>query len=281
MFYIGRVNNLRMAQAFIDYANGLGASCQLKEAEGGCEIWLINGEERLTTVKEFEQFLANPNNSKYLAASWQTPNQQIDFDNNNDHSKNPNRILLADIISKSSVFVTIILALCTFIYFIHDRVNFDLYHYFKITSDAQGLSATQPWRLVTPALIHFSILHITFNSIWWWQLGGLVEMKQSTLKLITLFLLSAIISNLAQYIMTGPNFGGLSGVVYALFGYCWMLGKHKPNLGISLQPSIFGFALVWLVAGYFEVLGMNIANTAHVVGLIVGCVLGWFESKKN
>jgi len=281
MFYIGRVNNLRMAQAFIDYANGLGATCQLKEADEGCEIWLLNGSKRLMTVKEFELFLATPNNNKYLAASWATPNQQIDFDNNNDHNKNPNRILLANIISKSSVFVVIIFAVCMFIYFLNGRVSFDLFQYLKITADSQELSVAQPWRLVTPALIHFSTLHITFNLIWWWQLGGLVEMKQSTFKLITLFLLSAIISNLAQYMATGPNFGGLSGVVYALFGYCWMLGKHKPSLGISMPPAVFGFALVWLVAGYFEVLGMNIANTAHVVGLIVGCVLGWFESKKN
>jgi len=281
MFYIGRVNNLRMAQAFIDYANGLGATCQLKEADVGCEIWLLNGSKRLMTVKEFELFLANPNNNKYLAASWQTPNQQIDFDNNNDHNKKPNRILLANIISKSSVFVVIIFAVCMLIYFLNGRVSFDLFQYLKITADSQELSVAQPWRLVTPALIHFSTLHITFNLIWWWQLGGLVEMKQSTVKLITLFLLSAIISNLAQYMATGPNFGGLSGVVYALFGYCWMLGKHKPSLGISMPPAVFGFALVWLVAGYFEVLGMNIANTAHVVGLIVGCVLGWFESQKS
>lgn len=281
MYYIGLVNNLRMAQAFIDYANGFGASCQLKDTDAGGEIWLLNGEKRLTTVAEFDEFIQNPNQNKYLAASWATPNKQIDFDTNNDLNKNPNRILVTNILSKTSLFVAIILITCWVLYFFDRSLHFNVYPYFKIAQEYQGLSMSQPWRLVTPALIHFSLLHITFNLIWWWQLGGLVEMKQSTTKLVTLFMLSAIISNLAQYVTTGPNFGGLSGVVYALFGYCWMLGKYKPSLGISMQPAMFGIALTWLVAGYFNVLGLNIANTAHLVGLVVGCGLGWFESKKG
>jgi GlpG protein len=276
MYYIGLVNNLRMAQAFIDYANGFGASCLLKDADEGCEIWLLNGGEHLEVIKEFEEFVAYPNQNKYLAASWTTPNQQIDFDINNDTNKNTNRILIANILSKTSIFVAIILMTCWGLYMFQPP-----FHYFSITPDNQGLSVSQPWRLITPALVHFSILHITFNLIWWWQLGGLVEMKQSTTKLVTLFMLSAIISNLAQYWVTGPNFGGLSGVVYALFGYCWMLGKYKPSIGINIPPAVFGIALIWLVAGYFEVLGMKIANTAHLAGLIIGCGLGWFESKKS
>lgn len=274
MFYIGKVNNLRMAQAFIDYANGFGANCRLKESDEGCEIWLINGEHRVKTITELEEFNTHPNQGKYLAASWETPNQQIE--SNNDLSRNPNRELLNSIVSKSSLFVVVVFSLCWLV-FMGGSTVFD---YLYIAPQGQAITLSQPWRLVTPALIHFSMLHLTFNLIWWWQLGGLVEIKQSIWKIANLFFIAAIISNVAQYAVGGPNFGGLSGVVYALFGYCWILGKYKPSLGISLPPAIFGFSLIWMAAGFFELIPINMANTAHLMGLCVGCALGWFESKK-
>lgn len=277
MLYIGHIENLRMGQAFVDYINGFNISCQIKPVDSGCEIWLVNSEQRLKTLDEFEQFMANPNQPKYLEASWSTPNQQINYGNTSGF----NRELLTNIISKSSLFVSIIFISCVMIYFVFNFINHDFYQWFKITEGYQSLSLNQPWRYITPALIHFSLLHITFNLLWWWQLGGLIEMKQSKSHIILLFLLAAVIPNLAQYFISGPNFGGLSGVVYALFGYCWILGKYKPSLGVSIQPAVFGIALVWLVAGYFDVLGLSVANTAHLAGLLVGCTLGWLETKKQ
>lgn len=276
MIYIGHIDNLRMGQAFVDYINGFSISCQIRAIDNGCEIWLIDNEQHIKTFQEFEQFIANPNQSKYFAASWSTPNQQINYGSTNSF----NRELLTNIISKSSFFVTLISISCVCFFFIYSFVNPDFYEWFKITNGYQSLSFYNPWRFITPAIMHFSALHITFNLLWWWQLGSLIEMKQSKYHLILLFLLSAIISNLAQYVITGPNFGGLSGVVYALFGYCWILGKYKPSIGVTIQPTIFGIALIFLIAGYFDFLGMNIANTAHLTGLFVGCMLGWVEVKK-
>jgi len=276
MLYIGHLDNLRMGQAFVDYLNGLKISCQIKATDTGCEIWLLNSEQRIKTLEEFDQFVRNPNQPKYLAASWSTPNQQINYGNTSDL----NRELLANIISKSSLFVSVIFLSCLFLFFMYNFINNDFYQWFKITQGYQSLSLNQPWRFITPALIHFSALHIVFNLLWWWQLGGMIEMKQSKSHIILLFLLAAIIPNIAQYFISGPNFGGLSGVVYALFGYCWILGKYKPKLGVTIQPTVFGIALIWLVAGYFDVFGISVANTAHLLGLIVGCSLGWIETKR-
>ena len=32
-----------------------------------------------------------------------------------------------------------------------------------------------PMRILGPAFFHYSWLHIVFNTMWWWQLGGSVE----------------------------------------------------------------------------------------------------------
>ncbi|HFF2750730.1 TPA: rhomboid family intramembrane serine protease, partial [Vibrio cholerae] len=101
-----------------------------------------------------------------------------------------------------------------------------------------------------------------------------------SVRLIKLFVVSAIISGAGQYWVEGANFGGLSGVVYALAGYLWILGQRAPQLGLSIPRSLMGFMLIWLVLGYVQPF-MAIANTAHLAGLISGVVLAWFDSQRD
>lgn len=131
----------------------------------------------------------------------------------------------------------------------------------------------QWWRVIGPVFIHFSVMHVLFNCLWWVILGRQVEQRLGSSMLITLFLVTAILSNGAQLLVSGPNFGGLSGVVYGLFGFVWWLGWLRPSWGLSIQPGLVVFMLVWLVLGYSGILWVNVANTAHTVGLISGCAL--------
>ncbi|MFP1557640.1 hypothetical protein ACLB1T_09350 [Escherichia coli] len=53
----------------------------------------------------------------------------------------------------------------------------------------------------------------------------------------------------------GRDFGGLSGVVYALMGYVWLRGERDPQSGIYLQRGLIIFAPIWIVAGWFYLFG--------------------------
>ena len=136
---------------------------------------------------------------------------------------------------------------------------------------------SEPLRILTPAFFHFSLLHITFNTLWWWQLGGDIERQLGKGSLIHVLLLTAVVSNLGQFMVSGPNFGGLSGVVYGLFGYVWWLGWLLPEKCLSLSKPIIGFMLFWLLLGYTSFMPINVANTAHLLGLISGCCLAYFK----
>tara|TARA_B110000503_G_scaffold20798_1_gene31483 strand:+ start:43974 stop:44831 length:858 start_codon:yes stop_codon:yes gene_type:complete len=137
----------------------------------------------------------------------------------------------------------------------------------------------QYWRLVTPVFIHFGWLHIVFNSLWLWDLGGRVERVLGHFNMFMLFLVIAAVSNVSQFIFDGASlFGGMSGVVYGMLGFCWVAPLLQPAWQIQPSKSIMILMIGWLVAcmvGMVEMLGFGaIANAAHVGGLLSGAALG-------
>jgi GlpG protein len=137
------------------------------------------------------------------------------------------------------------------------------------------------WRLFTPIFVHMSVAHILFNMLWLQDLGSMIEGRQGTLTLALLVLVSAGVSNFAQYYVSGPFFGGMSGVVYALLGYVWIRGKFDPGSGVFLHPSTVMMMLAWFVLCYTPLLTPfvgHVANSAHAAGLVVGMAWGFLSS---
>jgi GlpG protein len=135
------------------------------------------------------------------------------------------------------------------------------------------------WRLLTPMFLHFGVLHIVFNMLWFWEIGRRIEVVNSGLLLLTLVLVSSLGSNLLQYYMTGPGFfGGMSGVVFGLLGYGLVWSRLIPSRDIGLPSAIYVFMLGFLIIGFsgvFDMLGLgNLANWAHLGGLIAGASVG-------
>jgi GlpG protein len=133
------------------------------------------------------------------------------------------------------------------------------------------------WRLITPIFLHFHFLHIFFNMMWLFDLGSMVEGRESTWKLLVLVLFIGVVSNLGQYYAKGPAFGGMSGVIYGLLGYVWMKGKFDPASGLYLHPQTVTMMLIWFfvcAVGWLP----GVANWAHGVGLAAGMAWGVISS---
>jgi len=142
-----------------------------------------------------------------------------------------------------------------------------------------SLARGEWWRLVTPIFLHFGLLHLAMNALWYWELGRRIEFRQGCLMLLLLTLVFAAGSNLVQYAWTGPAlFGGLSGVLYGLLGHCWLFQWLAPNPAYRMPRGVVAMMLIWLViclTGVFDLLGFgSIANGAHVGGLVLGCLTG-------
>jgi GlpG protein len=137
------------------------------------------------------------------------------------------------------------------------------------------------WRLVTPIFLHFSPWHLLFNMVLFYRLGGMIEGKRGSLRFGLLVLTSAVLSNLGEfYIPSIANplraftiFGGMSGVVYALFGYVWMKSRYEPAAELYVHPNTVLLMLLWLAACSLGFIG-GIANWAHGIGLAIGLAIG-------
>ncbi len=143
-----------------------------------------------------------------------------------------------------------------------------------------GMEHGQYWRVLSPVLLHFGLSHLAFNMLGLYIFGGRLEQYQGSWNLLVIILFTAVVSNLSQYFWGGnvAIFGGFSGVVYGLMGYCMVREKVDRHWQFGLPSIYYGVMLAWLVIGFTGVLGSigfgNMANAAHVGGLLAGALLG-------
>jgi len=152
---------------------------------------------------------------------------------------------------------------------------------------SEVFSKGEYWRFFTPTLLHFSVLHIVFNTLWIWEIGRKLERLLGSFFWSVGVLIIAVSSNVLQYKISGyPLFGGLSGVVYGLIGFAWLSPFLIKRWPIIINKPLMIFFVAWLAVGYTplpEMLGLgSIANTAHSIGLLTGLMLSvvyWLASK--
>lgn len=135
------------------------------------------------------------------------------------------------------------------------------------------------WRLITPTFLHFSMTHLVFNCLWIYILGQRIEKLDGLSVFLFIFILTGILSNAGQFFWTQQYlFGGLSGSVYGLLGYCFIIELDGRHGRYGLPEALYLFMFIWLLVGFTGVLSFfgfgNVANTAHLIGMIVGFIIG-------
>ncbi|HMW73453.1 MAG TPA: rhomboid family intramembrane serine protease [Cellvibrionaceae bacterium] len=134
------------------------------------------------------------------------------------------------------------------------------------------------WRLITPAFLHWSAVHIIFNALALVDFGGRLERQLPRLVYMGLFLFTAIVSNFGQFTFVPQvGFGGISGALFGYFGCIFAISWLVPTSNLRLPKVFVVFTLVMILAGIFGLLDSIIgpmANGAHLTGLAAGFVYG-------
>ena len=263
-----QLNSAQAAQLFAAYctAQGLEVSAVVLRADLAELYGALEQQQQIE--QEFQRFIAEPSHPRYQSAAW-----QVSAVSDATSSALP-AVNVGQFIRQAPVTALVLLA-CLLVY---------LWQQIDWRSSAALLQLTnpaQPWRWFTPMLLHFSLTHLVFNLAWWLYLGRQFEQRLGSATLLGITLFIALLSNTAQLIMVNPQFGGLSGVVYGLFGYFWITGIINPAQRLHISNGLVGFMLLWLVLGFFDVLWVSMANWAHLGGLVAGMFCAWLLRQRR
>lgn len=124
----------------------------------------------------------------------------------------------------------------------------------------------QWYRIVTSAFVHAGLIHLLFNMIVLWWLGGALERYAGSLRFGSIYLAS-VVWGAAGALLFAPNAltVGASGGVYGLMAALLVLERQQ---GISLLGSSVGVFLLLNLAITFIIPGISIGG--HLGGLLGG-----------
>jgi GlpG protein len=292
---IGSIEGEGYARSFGNFLYARGIESQVDEVTPGrWEVWVI-GEDKLEAARQYlAEFRANPNAERFTQATLQAAERKVL--QAGPVTRRPQIFTRGAVFSGTAfrfVSLSTVLIAMSMVVAIGTQLGHDpkvtsvlSITSFQETSDSVTWLSGLPeimhgevWRLLTPIFVHFSLLHILFNMLWLRDLGSLIEARASTLKLLFLVVVIGVASNVGQYLVSGPMFGGMSGVVYGLFGYIWIRGKFDPSSGMFVTEQTIMVMVGWFVLCLLHMVG-NIANTAHGVGLVMGMAMGYLAARK-
>jgi len=282
-------------KVFADYRLWLGIKTRVDDQPEGWQLWIYNEDHFTRARDELHSYVSAPDSPQYrdaeqAAQAVRRKQEQID----RQFRKHDRRV--ADLWAypgfRRRPLTMALVAVCVIVFLlqqsgwrdsVEERLFFASFYVDprgQLDDGLSGIRHGEIWRLVTPIFMHGSILHILFNMSCLSYFGTLIEVRRGTLRLAGLVLISAILSNVGQFMWmerTDPGkphyFLGFSGVGYALFGYIWMKSLYEPEQGMTIHPNNVNIMLGWLVLCMTGVLG-PIGNAAHFVGLAVGVALG-------
>ncbi|MBF9143894.1 rhomboid family intramembrane serine protease [Hymenobacter properus] len=139
------------------------------------------------------------------------------------------------------------------------------------------------WGLISSNFVHLAFWHLGFNLYWFWILGRKIEFEQGAGFMAVLLLTAAFVSSTAEFALGQSTGMGLSGVVYAFFGFIFTSGLTNSRYAGFLVSK-----LVWQFVGWlFFCLLLTatnvwqVGNAAHFAGLAWGAAVAWLYQRRK
>ncbi len=144
----------------------------------------------------------------------------------------------------------------------------------------------QWWRLVTPAFLHFSAIHIIFTSLAIWELGRRLELFFGKVAYLFLFVLIVQVSNFIEYWYSkSALFGGLSGAAFGFLGLLGVLSWRTKSPVLKMPVAIYVITGIWALISMTDIVnklfGVQMTNGAHIGGFVVGILIGYLLPVKR
>lgn len=159
-----------------------------------------------------------------------------------------------------------------------------------IAVSAQNVFQGRIWTVLTSVFMHASVFHLLVNMISLMFIGNFIERIVGRKRLLWFYLIAGIVASFA-YIGIALLFNqpldvpavGASGAIFGLGGMLMILTPRLPVLVFFVIPMpmwiamIFMLVVLWVASLGF---GLPIGNTAHLGGLIIGIIYGYYLKNK-
>jgi len=289
MRLIGRLNSESNAKTFGDYLTCLEIRNSVEpEPDGRWAVWVFSEDQLEASHKALAEYVENPGDPKFRRASAKAG--AIREREEKEKSEFAKRVLTRETLWGSiglGPLTVAVMGACIGLVLVAGFPPTDSVYladepyykhlYMSLLKPSAGflpeVRRGEYWRLITPIFIHMNFLHLLFNMLCLKDFGSMIEARRGSLKLLLMVVVFGVGSNLAQGWMAGPVFGGMSGVLYGLFGYIWMCGHFDPASGLRLSPTNIVAMVAWFFLCLFGFIGA-IANWAHGAGLVMGMIWG-------
>jgi rhomboid protease GluP len=139
------------------------------------------------------------------------------------------------------------------------------------------IRAGQVWRLLTPMLLHASLLHIGFNMYALFVFGPGLERHFRHGRFLLLYVLAGFAGNVASFLFTDANSLGASTAIFGLLGAegIFLIQNRKLFAGQfrgAIANIIFIAVVNLLIIGSLP----GIDNWGHIGGLLGGLIFSFF-----
>lgn len=140
------------------------------------------------------------------------------------------------------------------------------------------IRAGQIWRLITPVLLHGSILHIGFNMYALIVLGSGLERLLGHGRYFLLYVLGAFSGNVMSFLLSPANVYsvGASTAIFGLVGAEGIFLYQNRKLFGSQFGRAIGNVIFIVAINLFLGLSPGIDNWGHIGGLLGGSMFSWF-----
>lgn len=259
---------------FVNYLKSRGIGAEIRPRDKSWSLWVHHEDACCDVRQEFDDYLADPADDKYMVETAPAPGEKPQEPRKT--ARKPfwevgftaRRRGPAHGYMPVTILLLVLSVVATLPYLFGLRIAEPVIQGLR----TDGRVALQWWRLFTPAFLHFSWLHILFNMLWLRELGSRIERRKGPWFMLVFFLATSGVSNYAQWVAgEGQLFGGMSGVVYGLFGYIWIKSRLFPEEGFSIDQGTVMMLMLWFFLGWTGIL--PIANWAHGFGLGSGMAL--------
>ncbi len=134
----------------------------------------------------------------------------------------------------------------------------------------------QPYRFVSAIFLHGSLAHLVYNLFALIFFGLILEKVIGSKKFLLVFFISGILANLLAVNFYTASLGA-SGAIFGVIGALTVIKPLMTVWAFSLPMPLFVASILWTIGNIIQTfVPSNIGTLAHLTGLAIGLIFGFF-----